>query len=84
MDLLFLWLWYRLAATALIRPLAWEPPYSTGVALGRGVGGDLGNKLKAEIDKLLETLRKEIEDLKIKQAEMQNTMTEIKNSEKKD
>ena len=28
-----LWLWRRLAATAPIRPLAWEPPYATGVAL---------------------------------------------------
>ena len=26
-------LWCRLAATAPIRPLAWEPPYTTGVAL---------------------------------------------------
>uniref|UniRef100_A0A8D0QES3 Ryanodine receptor 1 n=1 Tax=Sus scrofa TaxID=9823 RepID=A0A8D0QES3_PIG len=28
-----LWLWRRLAATAPIRPLAWEPPYAAGVAL---------------------------------------------------
>ena len=28
-----LWLWRRLVATALIRPLVWEPPYATGVAL---------------------------------------------------
>ena len=28
-----LWLWHRLAATALIGPLAWESPYDTGVAL---------------------------------------------------
>jgi len=28
-----LWLWRGLAATAPIRPLAWEPPYTTGVAL---------------------------------------------------
>ena len=28
-----LWLWRRLAVTAPIRPLAWEPPYATGVAL---------------------------------------------------
>ena len=28
-----LWLWCRLAAIALIRPLAWEPPYATGAAL---------------------------------------------------
>ena len=25
-----LWLWHRLAATAPIRPLAWEPPYASG------------------------------------------------------
>ena len=41
---------------------------------------DLGNKLEAKIDKLQETLSKAIEDLRIKQAEMQNTITEIKNS----
>ena len=28
-----LWLWRWLAATALIRPLAWKPPYAEGVAL---------------------------------------------------
>ena len=28
-----LWLWCRLEATALIQPLAWEPPYATGTAL---------------------------------------------------
>ena len=32
-DLALLWLWYRLAAVALIRHLAWEPPYAAGVAL---------------------------------------------------
>ena len=31
-DLVLLWLWYRPAAIALIRPLAWEPPYAAGVA----------------------------------------------------
>ena len=36
--------------------------------------------MEAKTDKLQETLNKEIEDLKIKQAEMQNTITEIKNS----
>ena len=34
-DLLLLWLWCRLAAAALIRPLAWELPYAVGVALKR-------------------------------------------------
>ena len=27
----YLWLWCRLAAAALIRPLAWELPYATGL-----------------------------------------------------
>ena len=32
-DLALLWLWYRPAAEAPIRPLAWKPPYVAGVAL---------------------------------------------------
>ena len=32
-DLALLWLWCRLVATALIGPLAWEPPYAAGVAI---------------------------------------------------
>ena len=32
-DLVWLWLWYRPAAAAPIRPLAWEPPYAVGAAL---------------------------------------------------
>ena len=31
-DPALLWLWCRLVATALIRPLAWEPPYAAGAA----------------------------------------------------
>ena len=34
-DPALLWLWCRLAAVALIRPLAWEPPYAVGMALKR-------------------------------------------------
>ena len=30
---LLLWLWYRLAAVAPIRPLAWKFPYAVGAAL---------------------------------------------------
>ena len=30
-----LWLWHRPAATALIRPLAWDTPHASGVALKR-------------------------------------------------
>jgi len=32
-DLVLLRLWYRLAALSPIRPLAWERPYATGMAL---------------------------------------------------
>ena len=32
LDPTLLWLWHRLAATAPIRPLAWEPPYAAGAA----------------------------------------------------
>ena len=35
LDHSLLWLWRRLVATALIRPLAWEPPYTVGAALKR-------------------------------------------------
>ena len=34
-DPMLLWLWCRPAATAPIRPLAWEPPYAPDVALKR-------------------------------------------------
>ena len=35
LDLVLLWLWCRLAATALIRPLAWKPPYASCAGLKR-------------------------------------------------
>ena len=41
---------------------------------------DIGNKLEAKMDNLQETLSKEIQDVKLKQEEMQNTITEIKSS----
>ena len=34
-DPTLLWLWCRPVAEALIRPLAWEPAYATGVAIRR-------------------------------------------------
>ena len=37
LDLVLLWLWCRPVATALIRPLAWEPPYAMGGALGKKI-----------------------------------------------
>ena len=33
LDVVLLWLWHRLAAMALIQPLAWEAPYAIPVAL---------------------------------------------------
>ena len=33
LDPALLWLWYRLVATALIGPLAWELPYALDVVL---------------------------------------------------
>ena len=34
-DLALLWLWRRPAAVALIRPIAWKPPFAVDVALKR-------------------------------------------------
>ena len=35
LDPALLCLWHRLAAVALIGPLAWEPPHAVGAALKR-------------------------------------------------
>ena len=42
LDLALLWLWYRPMATALIQPLAWEPPYAVGMALEKAKGQKKG------------------------------------------
>ena len=44
-DPALLWLWYRPAATAPIRPLAWEPPYASETALEKAKGQKNPNKL---------------------------------------
>ena len=49
-----LWLWRRLAVTALIRPLAWEPPYATGAAPKRQKDKKKKKK-KKEIAKISQT-----------------------------
>ena len=36
LDPALLWFWRRPAPVALIRTLAWEPPYATGAALEKG------------------------------------------------
>ena len=38
-DPTLLWLWCRLTATALIRPLAWEPPYAESKTKKKEEGG---------------------------------------------
>ena len=53
----------------------YQPPWKMIVKMMQ----DLGNKLEAKIDKLQETPSKEIEDLRNKQAEIQNK-TEIRNN----
>ena len=40
---------------------------------------DIGNRLEEKIDNFQQTSSKEIQDLKLKKAEMQNAVTEIKN-----
>ncbi len=46
----------------------------------RKIMPDIGNKLEAKLDNLQETLSKEMQDINLKQEEMQNTTPEIKNS----
>ena len=51
-DLAWLWPWRRPAATAPIRPLAWETPYATGVALK-----EITNKQKTGINEICKILK---------------------------
>ena len=46
LDLMLLWLWRRLAATALTRPLAWEHPYGMGAALEKAKRQKIKIKIK--------------------------------------
>ena len=47
-DSVLLWLWRRPVATAPIKPLAWEPPYTAGAAprrqTNKNPGGNNGMK----------------------------------------
>ena len=49
-DPTLLWLSYRAAATAPIRPLAWEPPYASGEALKRQKTKKKGGREKKNLD----------------------------------
>ena len=48
-DLMLLWLWHRLAPTALIGPLAWEPPYAAGGAVKRQKKKKKGKKVSCRV-----------------------------------
>ena len=52
-------LWYRPAAVVLIRPLAWEPLYASGVALKR-------KKKKSARNTILQYLREKLSQNQIK------------------
>ena len=63
-DPKLLWLRYRPVATAPIRPLAWEPSYTTWVALERTKSKTKKtNKQKPKRDPCLEKLEEKLLDL---------------------
>ena len=47
-----LWLWRRPVATALIRPLIWEPTYALGAALEEAKRQKQTNKKHCGVDQL--------------------------------
>ena len=49
-DPILLWLWCRPAATALIIPLAWEPPYAVGAALEKAKRQNNNNNNNVVLD----------------------------------
>ena len=49
-DSAWLWLWHRLAAVVLIRPLGWEPLYAEGVALKRQKTKNKNQKTKYKLE----------------------------------
>ena len=51
LDRTLLWLWYRLATTALIPPLDWELPYDSPVAIKRPPQKKRERERKAEDNK---------------------------------
>ena len=65
LDPAWLWLWCRLATTAPIGPLAWEPPYATGEVLKRQTNKQnfkqIPDKMAEEKDMSLPPLMKTLE-----------------------
>ena len=69
MQLPLLWLWYRPAATAPVRPLAWEPPCTVGAALGVALKGQKKItviKFPLVIGKLSPATKSRFEDTRLK------------------
>ena len=59
-DPMLLWLWHRLAATAPIRPLAWEPPYAARVAQEMAKRQKKKKKERDNTKPILEEILKEL------------------------
>ena len=59
-DPALLWLWRRLVATALIRPLAWELPYATGAALEKAKRQETKQNKVIKLSKHVTTIKKEV------------------------
>ena len=74
-NLALLWLWCRPAATALIRPLAWEPPYAAGAGLKKC------QKKKVDIQKLVPWKDQQINKLLAEPIKKQKTKNELPVSE---
>ena len=76
-----LWLWCRLSAVALIRLLAWEPPYAMGVAL-KSHTKKSKNITITEIENLLKATNSRIQEAE-QISEVEDRLSEITDVEKK-
>ena len=61
-DPALLWLWHRPVATAPIWPLAWKPPYATGLALKSKKNKKTTKKKREKERKVKLKLNKRYED----------------------
>ena len=61
-DPALLWLWRRPAATAPIRPLAWEPSYAVGAALEKAKRHTKNRNEKGEVTTDITEIKRIIRD----------------------
>ena len=61
-DLALLWLWGRMTSVALMRPLAWEPPYAAGAALKKRQKKKKKRRIYWSFERLHEALCKHISE----------------------